>query len=233
MRWVFFSLLILNVVYLVFSLIMRAAPEPQRALVAVPAAAPATLVLLEESVAAPRGAPAEAGMPALCPVVGPWEQLGLADQAARSLQGSGYKARVESLRVARDRLHWVYLPAVQNKEQALRVLRELQAKGVDSFIVAEGADANAISLGYFSSADSARGLMIKMQTSGYPADVRQTAKEATEYWLRIDAATIKDEGSALRALIAANLGISGDHAACEPVLSVPALTSEENLSAEQ
>ena len=233
MRWVFFSLLILNVVYLVFALIMRAAPEPQRALIAAPVSAPATLVLLEESVAAPREPSDAVAMPPLCPVVGPWEQLGQADMASRSLQGSGYKVSVEALKVARDRLHWVYLPAVPDKEVALRVLRELQAKGVDSFIVAEGVDANAISLGYFSSADSARGLMVKMQTSGYPADVRQTAKEVTEYWLRVDAASIADGGEALRTLIAANPGVSGDHAACEGRPATSVRPTEENLPVDQ
>lgn len=234
MRWVFFSLLILNVVYLVFSLVMRAAPVPRHMVTPSVTGATETLVLLEESTLTGGGkSGAGSGMPPLCPVAGPWEQLAEADQAARLLAKSGYRATVESLRVARDRLHWVYLPAVADRDQALRVLRELQSRGVDSFIVADGADANAISLGYFSSADSAHGLMIKMQTAGYPAEMRQTAKEVTEYWLRVNAKSIRDDGEALRNLIASNPGISGNHVACAESSPVPAPVLDENLPADQ
>lgn len=234
MRWVFFSLLILNVVYLVFSLVMRAAPEPQRVIAPSVAGAAETLVLLEESSLTGGGdSRSGSGMPPLCPVVGPWDQLAAADQAARVLAASGYQAKVESLRVARDRLHWVYLPAIDDRGQALRVLRELQSRGVDSFIVADGADANAISLGYFSSADSARGLMIKMQTAGYPAEMRQAVKEVTEYWLRVSAGSIRDDGEALRGLLASNPGISGNHVACASPSPAPEPVLEENLPADQ
>lgn len=234
MRWVFFSLLILNVVYLVFSLVMRGAPAPQRVLAPSAMGAAETLVLLEESsLPGRRDASSGSGMPPLCPVVGPWDQLTAADQAAQMLARSGYRATVESLRVARDRLHWVHLPAIADRDQALRVLRELQSRGVDSFIVADGADANAISLGYFSSADSARGLMMKMQTAGYPAEMRQTAKQVTEYWLRVNAESIRDDGEALRALLASNPGISGNHVACAGPSPVPTAVPEENLPADQ
>ncbi len=54
---------------------------------------------------------------------------------------------------------------------------------MDSFIVKTGEDANAISLGYFSSADSAEGLRVKMRNAGYPAFVRETSRPVTEYWL--------------------------------------------------
>ena len=234
MRWVFFSLLILNVVYLVFSLVMRAAPAPQRMIAPSVTGAAETLVLLEESTVAGRREPrVGTGMPPLCPVVGPWEQLAEADQAARLLGRGGYRATVEPVRVARDRLHWVYLPAIADRDQALRVLRELQSRGVDSFIVADGADANAISLGYFSSADSARGLMTKMQTAGYPAETRETAKEVTEYWLRVAEESIRDDGEALRSLLAANPAISGNHVACSSPTPSPEPAPQENLPANQ
>jgi hypothetical protein len=221
MRWVFFSLLILNVVYLVTSLVMRSAPSATRTPSAVVAAAPASLTLVSEaggrlsSVGTDTGS---GGMPPLCPVVGPWGQDADARQAAQGLRRSGYQVELDALRVIRERLHWVYLPSAVDRTEALRQLRELQAKGVDSFIVAEGEDANAISLGYFGNADSARGLKTKMRAAGYQAEVRETAREATEYWLRIDGARIPDGGEALRALLAANQLLSGNHVACRTAL---------------
>ncbi|MDF1630914.1 MAG: SPOR domain-containing protein [Alcanivoracaceae bacterium] len=228
MRWVFFSLLILNVVYLVFALTVRGGTPPQPSGSRVASVAPASLVLLSET-GAPM-VPSQRGpdVPPLCPVVGPWEAYAQADQAMQPLARAGYQVSVEQVKVARDRLHWVYLPSSEDKEQALRLLRELQAKGVDSFVVAEGGDANAISLGYFSSADSARGLMVKMQTAGYPAQIRETYRESTEFWLRVAANTIADDGAALRSLLAANSTLTGNHVACESPVLIP--TQEEKLS---
>lgn len=216
MRWVFFCLLILNVVYLVYSLVSNAVPQQRRAQPVVAAsAAPERLVLLSEvAPGTPPQVAATAALPALCPVVGPWADRAAADQAARSLRSSGYSLQIKEVSVAVDRLHWVFLPAQASRDEALRLLRELQAKGVDSFVVSDGADANSISLGYFSSADSARGLMVKMQTAGYPAEVRETARQSLEYWLQVDHASIGDEGAALRALLGATPTIRGNHVAC-------------------
>jgi hypothetical protein len=229
MRWVFFSLLILNVVYLVVGLVLKTAPPPKRLAAPSAVVAPESLVLLRE--ARPEGVSgrlAPAGMPPLCPVAGPWLQRSDADRARHVLVRAGYQVSVETLRVARDRLHWVYLSPADTREAALRTLRELQARRVDSFIVAEGEDVNAISLGYFSNADSARGLMVKMQAAGYQAQVRETAREAIEYWLHIDGDSIADGGEALRALLAAEAGVSGTHVACRS--AAPPTTGQENIS---
>jgi hypothetical protein len=228
MRWVFFSLLILNVVYLVFALTVRGATPPQPSVSRVASVAPASLVLLSEVQAPMAPSQRVPGMSPLCPVVGPWEAYAEAERAMQPLLRAGYQVSVEQVKVARDRLHWVYLSPSEDKEQALRLLRELQAKGVDSFVVAEGLDANAISLGYFSSADSARGLMVKMQTAGYPAEIRETYRESTEFWLRVATNSIADDGAALRSLLAANSALTGNHVACES--PVPALPQEEKLS---
>lgn len=226
MRWLFYLLLILNVVYLVTGLVMRAAPDAGRGTPSVATAAE-TLTLLSELPDLPgsSAATAVATMPPLCPVVGPWQALAKADQASKSLTGAGYGIELLSLQVPRDRLHWVYLPAYPTRDAALRTLRQLQAAGVDSFVVNAGDDANAISLGYFSNADSARGLVTKMRTAGYQADVRETARRVTEYWLRVDHTSINDDGAALRQLLASREDIAGDHVACRKVLPASATTT--------
>lgn len=230
MRWIFFSLLILNVVYLIFSLVLRAAPSERPQLSAAASIAPASLVLLSEAPVAPASVTPPVSTPPLCPAIGPWAVRAEAEQALQQLRRSRYQVTLESLQVERDRLHWVYLPAGEDRTQALRLLRELQGKGVDSFIVAEGADANAISLGYFSSADSARGLMVKMQSAGYPAVIRETSRETTEYWLRVAADSIKDEGEALRAMLGASPELSGNHVSCDS--TAEKATESEKLSSE-
>ncbi|MCH8545078.1 MAG: SPOR domain-containing protein [Alcanivorax sp.] len=199
MRWVFYSLLILNTVYLGWNLLSYVAPPSAPASVTV--AAPQTLQLLGEA-SSPGGArmdrsgsTEDAGgdpvAPArnvlLCEVVGPWPDRQRAEQVRSELGALARAGRIHGVPVRRDRLSWVYLPAQPRREDALAALRELQSQGVDSFIVSEGDDANAVSLGYFSSEESARGLQVKMRNAGYPAEVRETWREALEYWIYLDA----------------------------------------------
>jgi len=215
-RWVFYSLLVVNLVYLGWQLTMAAlAPEP--GVVAAPTAAPQgpTLRLLSE-VSRPRRdqpAPSETGAPAgLCPVVGPWAGEGAAERARIQLAAAGLEGSIRPVSVQKDHLNWVYLPAYPGRDQALEVLSELQTLGVDSFIVKTGEDANAISLGYFSSAESAEGLRVKMQGAGYPARVRQTSRAVTEYWLYLPAQAAG--AAALDDFLIGNPGVGRDRAAC-------------------
>ncbi|MDF1822976.1 MAG: SPOR domain-containing protein [Alcanivoracaceae bacterium] len=217
MRWVFFSLLILNVVYGVWRLALGVAPGPETASRAMQSA-PQTLTLLSEvpEEQRQRRFSADTGsLGGLCPAVGPFAALSEADGVLTSLKAKGYQGVVRPVRVQRDMLHWVYLPPYPSREQALKVLRELQARGVDSFVVADGEDANAISLGYFSSKESARGLKVKMEAAGYPAGTRATAKEVTEYWLFIPADKVPDEGAGLRDVLAGSPSLEGEQVACD------------------
>lgn len=216
MRWVFFCLLILNVVYLVWSLVATAVAPSVSQVMPVPVNAP-TLVLVDESVGA-RLAPEsqQASQPDLvmCATLGPWESLGAADKVLATLSSQGYRGTLRTIQADRERLHWVYLPSYPDRDTALRVLRELQSRDVDSFIVSDGEDANAISLGYFSSEESARGLAVKMKSAGYPAETRDTNRKVSEYWLYFPVAALPDGGERLRALMAENASLKGFNVAC-------------------
>jgi len=216
-RWVFYSLLVVNLVYLGWQLasgaVWRAeAPELGERGGEV-TSAPALRLLSE--VPQPdraRSAPVPA-RPGLCPVVGPWSARDDAERARVQLQAAGLSARVRAVTVHKDHLNWVYLPPYQNRERALEVLSELQSRGVDSFIVKAGQDANAISLGYFSSAESAEGLSVKMRNAGYPAFVRETSRPVTEYWLYMPE---RAEGAAaLEDFLVGNPSVNRDRVACE------------------
>lgn len=215
MRWVFYSLLILNVVYLVAGLVGASGPDRDRAPSPVASSAPESLKLLSEvEVTLHSGAATAADRERLCPVIGPWSDRARALEALTELENGGYQGTVRSLRVEKERLNWVYLPAFPSRDEALKVLRELQSRGVDSFIVGEGEDENAISLGYFTSEESAEGLRVKMNNAGYPAEVRRTARTVTEYWVYLKAASIADDGTFLRVYLGEHPELEADHAAC-------------------
>jgi cell division septation protein DedD len=216
MRWVFYSLLILNLVYLVWSLVdlgttsvdpvQRYQPE---------SSAPRELTLLDEARAdegAASSKPTERKR--LCPVVGPFETRSEGEQALERLRQSGYAGSVRAIQVEKERLHWVHIPPLDSREAALQTLRELQSRGVDSFVVDEGDDRNSISLGYFESEDSARGLRSKMKTAGYPAEIRETSQKVTEYWVYVERRSVTDEGQALRQLLQGRDDLEADHSRC-------------------
>jgi len=218
MRWVFFCLLILNVVYLVWNLAATAV-SPSVVQVPAPAGSAPALVLVDESVAGGQrlSPPAtEQSQPdlSMCATLGPWESVTAADKVLAGLSAQGYRGTLRTVQADRERLHWVYLPAYPDRDAALRVLRELQSRDVDSFVVSDGEDANAISLGYFSSEESARGLAVKMKSAGYPAETRATNRKVVEYWLYFPVAAVPDGGERLRAQMAENASLKGFNVAC-------------------
>ena len=216
MRWVFYSLLVLNLVYLGWNVTRVLAPvAPGVSLSSSPAVSGGQhLKLLTESPQSRRASAAGAATGgSLCPVVGPWASGQDAEAGLTQLKAAGIAGQVRAVTVKKDRLNWVYLPVYTDRERALQVLHELQDRGVDSFIVKDGDDANAISLGYFSSKESAEGLRVKMRNAGYPAFVRETSKEVTEYWLYLlDKDT--ESSPALSAFLQGNQGVALDRMAC-------------------
>jgi cell division septation protein DedD len=219
-RWVFYTLLVANLVYLGWHLTADRLERTPLTSSSPPAAKGAeagsasSLALLSEqpqpgkaALAAPSSSQA-----ASCTVVGPWSDSDEARRARIQLRAAGLAGRIEPVRVEKDRLNWVYLPPFESRQRALEALNELQALGVDSFIVKEGDYANAISLGYFSSAESAEGLRTKMRNAGYPVFVRETAREVTEYWIYLPPS--EDGGAALADFLVGNPQASRSQSQC-------------------
>ncbi|HEX5678640.1 MAG TPA: SPOR domain-containing protein [Alcanivorax sp.] len=220
MRWVFYSLVVVNLVYLGWQLASDAVWGAGTSAVAervdgeASRGAPA-LRLLSEAPQPDRALrPDTPARPGLCPVVGPWSARDEAERARVQLEAAGLSARIRAVTVQKDQLNWVYLPSYGTRERALEVLSELQSRGVDSFIVKAGEDANAISLGYFTSEESAKGLSVKMHNAGYPAFVRETSRPVTEYWLYMSEQA--DGAAALEDFLIGNPAVDRDRVACRP-----------------
>jgi len=217
-RWVFYSLLVVNLVYLGWQLasgaLWRAGPSTviEHADPGEASGAPALRLLSEAPQPDRSMRPDTPPRPGLCPVIGPWSARDEADRARVQLEAAGLSATIRAVTVQKDHLNWVYLPPYDSRERALEVLSELQSRGVDSFIVKAGEDANAISLGYFSSGESAEGLRLKMHNAGYPAFVRETSRPVTEYWLYLPERA--DGASALEDFLVGNPTVGRDRVAC-------------------
>lgn len=66
-------------------------------------------------------------------------------------------------------LHWVIIPPLPNRQEALALFRSIQRRGVDSYLVTEGEQENAISLGLFESRAAAEGVLAKRNSENLNA----------------------------------------------------------------
>jgi len=187
MRWVFVGVIALNLLYLGWQLAAaeEALPVEQEGITSVAKKFPSTLRLLAERAerVSPPAVVADARPVEGCPAVGPFANDADADRVAKSL--AAHHIDSSAVRIGRvgAPLYWVYLPPLSTRQGAMRKLRELQAKGIDSFVVTEGADMNAISLGSFASHDSALGVRSRMYASGYEVGIREQTQDIRQVWV--------------------------------------------------
>ncbi len=165
------------------------APEP----VAPPAPAPTPVASAGEPTGAapdaaeekPPAAPdVQAEQEGSCTRLGPFRAEDRARSAARYLAERRVYTAVASEGEAHDARYIVYLPSPGSRAAALERLRELKAKGIDSFVLG-GALNNAISLGVFSQRESAMRLMAEMETRGYAVKLSSQERETPTYWLEL------------------------------------------------
>lgn len=123
-----------------------------------------------------------------CPSLGPFESKIRMEEVGQRLAQSGLSAKVRTVAVDSSEKYRVYLPSYESREKAEDVLRKLRAKKVDSYIMTDSGFMNAISLGIFSSSDSAEGLVSKMLSNGYHAKIVSTTLSKDAYWLDLEIA---------------------------------------------
>lgn len=191
MRWVFFLLLLLNIG--VFAWQQRLTPEVSSELSlrapSVTSQPVASLQLLAEAqpVQQEATAPGLAAAPAAesCLVLGGFDGAERAGQLEQRLLSLDISARVLTIDTAFGADHWVYIPPLASSQASLRQLRELQARGIDSYLITEGELANGILLGVFPRLEAAVGVADKLRTAGYEPQVRELPRVYQQYWVRV------------------------------------------------
>ncbi|TQV67296.1 SPOR domain-containing protein [Exilibacterium tricleocarpae] len=212
MRWIFLTLLLANGVILAWQLLRD--PEPQApAVTAKPVVAEREgvewLTLLSElegqaladmlrekgRLQLTENTGAVQGEP-LCTLVGPFEKLLRAEYFIERMAALEIAAEIQDVEIPGEVGYWVYLPPEVSRKEALRRLHELQAKGVDSYVIPKGELANGISFGMFSQEALALRRQEDMVNRGYAAEIKEMARTYKETWalLRPDqAAKISEE----------------------------------------
>jgi hypothetical protein len=153
---------------------------------------------------------------ALCPHAGPFGVEADAVALLALLRADGYQAQVQSVEISKEVDNWVLIPARDSRRASMALLKELQAKKIDSYLVAEGVHRNAISLGLFKKQSSAEGVQERMLAAGYESNVQTLERAMFEYWVRVDMSKESQEReSELEKNIFSEKNISFSKSLCE------------------
>lgn len=132
----------------------------------------------------------------LCTLVGPFPKLLRAEYFVEQLQSLGVTSEIRSIVVSSEPGFWLHLSPEKSRRDALRRLSELQARGIDSYVIPDGNLANGISLGMFSNKKRAQAMERRIKEQGYQPQLINVPREQKELWVflsRVESSKIGDE----------------------------------------
>lgn len=186
MRWVFLSLVILNLIVMVWFWRDQAGTNMER--INEPEQKGEALVLLSELDSSDidykdietKTSKAAANR---CYSVGPLADRIDAKHLKVRAEALGFRSELRGLTTGTSIEHWVHIPPQANRQQSLQLLRELQGRGFDSYIITQGELAEGISLGLFRNETSAKNLTKKARALDYNVVIKEVARGEKELWL--------------------------------------------------
>lgn len=124
-----------------------------------------------------------------CYSVGPFKDENDAKFLGIRAEALGFSSEMRSLATGGSIEHWVHVPPLANRQQSLQLLRELQGRGIDSYIITQGDLAEGISLGLFRNQTSAERLTEKMRGMDYNVIIKEVIRGEKELWLEFPQVT--------------------------------------------
>ena len=186
MRWVFLSLVCLNLLVMVWFWRDQVGTNPER--VNEPEQKGQSLVLLSELDSSDISykeiqSKTNQATNQRCYSVGPLADRIDAKHLKVRAEALGFTSELRGLTTGTSIEHWVHIPPQPNRQQSLRLLRELQGRGIDSYVITQGDLAEGISLGLFRNEASAQQLTQKMQGLDYNVVIKEVSRGEKELWL--------------------------------------------------
>lgn len=147
---------------------------------------------------APAPAPSQPPPPPVadtCLRLGPFADADTAGKAQETLRAAAKRVAVreQQAQAGRDRGWRVYLPPAADRATADATADRLRAAGFkDLLVVGNGAEANGIALGRFSSEDRARQHAETLRAAGFEAKAEALGETKTAYWVELTVAGTAD-----------------------------------------
>ncbi|WP_430461201.1 SPOR domain-containing protein [Thalassolituus sp. LLYu03] len=192
MRWIFFSLVFGNLLLLVvFWQKQAAAPSVPVPVVDLQGNARSLLLVSEAGdMLQPLERKIQQKAPSrddLCYAAGPYaEELDAKHLQAR-VAAVGLSGRIKTLEVetGEPAEYWVHVPPRASREEAIRILKELQKRKLDSYIITQGDLTDGVSLGLFRNKDSADQLQKRVEGYDIPVEVLVVNQSRREFWVEV------------------------------------------------
>ncbi|GAB1269939.1 SPOR domain-containing protein [Aurantivibrio infirmus] len=232
MRWIVMSLVGINVLVLALQLVMpnKGVSESSPVNRATDLGNAPTIKLLRELDRTDRQSPipltAEASPQvseeeqALCTFIGPFPKMLRADYFVERLDALELEPTIQELEIPGENGYWVYLPPLAARKAANDMWRELQAKGIDSYVILKGELENGISFGMFSQQKLAEQRLKDMKANGYAAELQEITRSYKENWVVLPPGQAKIIGAeAWSQMLSSDEGLERRQNFCPPVAS--------------
>lgn len=119
-----------------------------------------------------------------CLGIGPFPTQADTRRALNLLTPLVERIQFRESRATQPRGYWVYLPAMDSREQALGVARQLSTRGVrDYYVVTAGDQQNTISLGLFRDQNNAERRRAEIAGLGFSPLLVQRTEDLPVYWI--------------------------------------------------
>lgn len=159
-----------------------------------------------------------------CALIGPFPEVISAKQAKSRLEERALSSRTVLVLKELPAINWIYIAPQSDRKKALALLRDLQSKNIDSFLIADGEYENGISLGFFSSLESARLVLAERLEQGYPVVLAEKKREQKTYWLAFNAdVTPKLDDAVISGLEEDNFAVNKQEKACADIALLPVI----------
>jgi len=129
-----------------------------------------------------------------CVGLGPFENAIAAQGIAERLAAAGYSVEMTAVDTRTGKSDYrVVMPPLSSRQEAFRRLRELRSRGIDSFVITRGVDAQGISLGVFSSNGAAEDYRQMLIGFGYDVLLNVLPRVNRGYWVQVSQGIFPEE----------------------------------------
>ncbi|WP_299734167.1 hypothetical protein [uncultured Endozoicomonas sp.] len=130
-----------------------------------------------------------------CLFVGPFDSPLEVDAIKQQLFSMGVDSRERADATSEIQDYWVHIPPLPSRVAAARMLRELHAQKIDSFVITYGELDNGISLGLFSKKEYAESVRRRLSDTGYTVKIKELSHSPEQWWLEMDSAVDEKLGA--------------------------------------
>ena len=121
-----------------------------------------------------------------CMGLGPFENIISAQDVAERLKAIGYTVEMTAVdKPTGESDYRLVMPPLSSRQEVFRRHREFKSRGIDSFVITKGVDAQGISLGVFSSNGGAEDYRQRVVSLGYDVFVKVIPRVNRGYWVQI------------------------------------------------